>query len=40
MPRLVSERPILGMSSELGEVMAQARAREAAGERVLHLDRG
>ena len=40
MPRLVSERPILGMSSELGEVMAQARAREAAGERVLHLERG
>ncbi|HEY6865916.1 MAG TPA: aminotransferase class I/II-fold pyridoxal phosphate-dependent enzyme [Candidatus Eisenbacteria bacterium] len=28
------------MTSELGQVMAAARAREAAGERVLHLERG
>ncbi len=40
MPRLVSDRPVLGMPSELGKVMAAARAREAAGEPVLHLERG
>jgi aspartate aminotransferase len=40
MPRLISSRPILGMTSELGRVMAAARARERAGERVMHLERG
>jgi len=40
MPRLVADRPVLSMSSELGRVMAAARAREQAGERVLHLERG
>ena len=40
MRRLTAERPILSMTSELGQVMAAARAREQAGERVLHLERG
>lgn len=40
MPRLISDRPILHMTSELGRVMAKARSREEAGERVLHLERG
>ena len=40
MPRLIADRPVLHMTSELGKVMAAARAREAAGERVLHLERG
>src|SRR5947199_12730 len=40
MPRLISDRPILSTSSELNRVMATARAREQAGERVLHLERG
>ena len=40
MPRLLAERPVLTMTSELGRVMAAARAREAAGERVMHLERG
>src|SRR6266516_1425633 len=40
MPRLVCDRPVLGTSSELARVMTAARAREAAGERVLHLERG
>jgi len=40
MPQLISARPILHMTSELGRVMAEARARELAGERVLHLERG
>ncbi len=40
MPKLIADRPILSMSSELGQVMAAARAREQAGERVLHLERG
>ena len=40
MPKLVSDRPVLRMTSELGKVMAAAKAREAAGERVLHLERG
>ena len=40
MCRLTAERPILSMTSELGQVMAAARAREQAGERVLHLERG
>jgi aspartate aminotransferase len=40
MPRLVADRPVLHMTSELGKVMAAARAREQAGERILHLERG
>lgn len=40
MPKLIADRPILSMTSELGQVMAAARAREQAGERVLHLERG
>ena len=40
MLKLLTDRPLLHMTSELGRVMAAARAREAAGERVLHLERG
>ena len=40
MPRLIADRPVLRMTSELGRVMAAARARELAGERILHLERG
>ncbi len=40
MPRLIADRPVLRMTSELGRVMAAARAREQAGERVMHLERG
>jgi aspartate aminotransferase len=40
MPKLISDRPILHMTSELGRVMAAAKAREQAGERVMHLERG
>ena len=40
MRRLTADRPILTMTSELGQVMAAARAREQAGERVIHLERG
>jgi aspartate/methionine/tyrosine aminotransferase len=40
MPRLIADRPVLHTTSELGRVMHAARAREAAGERVLHLERG
>lgn len=40
MARLISDRPVLRMTSELGQVMAAARAREQAGERVFHLERG
>ena len=40
MPRLIADRPVLHTSSELGRVMAAAAARELAGERVLHLERG
>ncbi|HEV2106135.1 MAG TPA: aminotransferase class I/II-fold pyridoxal phosphate-dependent enzyme, partial [Candidatus Eisenbacteria bacterium] len=40
MPQLIADRPVLHMTSELGRVMAAARARELAGERVLHLERG
>ena len=40
MPRLIADRPVLTMTSELGKVMAAAKAREAAGERILHLERG
>ncbi len=40
MPRLIADRPVLRMTSELGRVMAAARDREQAGERVMHLERG
>ena len=40
MPRLIADRPVLRMTSELGKVMAAARAREQAGARVMHLERG
>ena len=40
MPKLIADRPVLRMTSELGQVMAAARAREQAGKRVLHLERG
>jgi len=40
MPRLIADRPVLHMTSELGRVMAAARAREQAGERIIHLERG
>jgi aspartate aminotransferase len=40
MPQLIADRPVLHTTSELGRVMAAARVREAAGQRVLHLERG
>ena len=40
MPRLIADRVVLKMTSELGRVMAAAKAREQAGERVMHLERG
>ena len=40
MPRLIADRPVLRMTSELGKVMAAARSREQAGERIMHLERG
>jgi aspartate aminotransferase len=40
MAKMLADRPLLRMTSELGKVMAAAKAREAAGERVLHLERG
>src|SRR6266850_7896695 len=40
MPQLIADRPVLSMTSELGKVMAAARTREQAGERILHLERG
>jgi aspartate/methionine/tyrosine aminotransferase len=40
MPRLIADRPFLKLTSELGQVMAAARARELAGARVFHLERG
>ena len=40
MSRLIADRPVLKMTSELAKVMAAAKAREATGERVLHLERG
>jgi aspartate/methionine/tyrosine aminotransferase len=40
MPKLIADRPVLRMTSELGRVIAAAKAREAAGERVMHLERG
>ena len=40
MPRLIADRPFLKLTSELGQVMAAAKAREQAGGKVLHLERG
>ena len=40
MPRLIADRPVLRTTSDLTQMMAAAKAREAAGERVLHLERG
>src|SRR6185436_16527627 len=40
MPGLLADRAVLRLTSELAQVMAAAKAREAAGERVLHLERG
>ena len=40
MPRLIADRPVLHQTSALAQVMAAAKAREQAGERVLHLERG
>jgi aspartate/methionine/tyrosine aminotransferase len=40
MPRLIADRPVLHQTSALAQVMAAAKAREKAGERVLHLERG
>lgn len=40
MPNLIADRPVLRMTSDLGRVMAAAKAREQAGERVMHLERG
>jgi aspartate aminotransferase len=40
MPRLIADRPVLHSTSALARVMAAAKAREQAGERVLHLERG
>jgi aspartate/methionine/tyrosine aminotransferase len=40
MPRLIADRPVLHTVSELGRIMAAARQREQAGERIIHLERG
>jgi aspartate aminotransferase len=40
MPRLIADRAVLHMTNELGQVMATAREREAAGQRIVHLERG
>ena len=40
MPRLIADRPVLRTTSELARVMAAAAARERAGQRMLHLERG
>ncbi len=40
MPRLIADREIFRTSSELAQVMAAAAARESAGQRVIHLERG
>jgi aspartate/methionine/tyrosine aminotransferase len=36
----IADRPLLRMTSDLGRVMAAARAREEAGQPVIHLERG
>jgi aspartate aminotransferase len=40
MPQLIADRPVLHMTSELGRIMAAAKARESAGERIMHMERG
>jgi aspartate aminotransferase len=40
MTRLPADRPLFTLTSELVQVILAARAREQAGERVLHLERG
>jgi aspartate aminotransferase len=40
MPEMVSRRPALHSTNDLGRVKAAARAREAKGERVIHLEQG
>lgn len=40
MPQLIADRPVLRSTSDLARVMAAAKAREKAGERILHLERG
>jgi aspartate aminotransferase len=40
MPRLLSDREVFRAPFELTEVVAAAAAREAAGQRILHLERG
>ena len=40
MTPLLADRPVLRMTSELGKVMAAARARELAGQTIHHLERG
>ncbi len=40
MPQLIADRPVLHATSDLARVMAAAKAREKAGERILHLERG
>src|SRR5204863_8880481 len=40
MPQLIAHRPVLKLTSELGRVMAAASAREQAGQRIVHLERG
>ena len=40
MTKLIADRPILRMTSELGQVMSAARAREQAGQKIVHLERG
>ena len=40
MPRLVADREVFRSPSELAQVMSAAAAREVAGQRVLHLERG
>jgi aspartate/methionine/tyrosine aminotransferase len=40
MPKLIADRPVLRAISDLARVMSAARARERAGERMLHLERG
>jgi aspartate aminotransferase len=40
MPRLIADREVLRMTSELAQVIAAARERERAGGTVMHLERG
>ena len=40
MPRFVADREVFRTTSDLAQVMAAAAAREVAGQRILHLERG